>query len=252
MFRFFRTIRQQLLSQNRFTRYLIYALGEIILVVIGILIALQINNWNEESKSRAQVVSYLEGIRKNVQSDTSKIRIFGIRYKDQNKYALDHIGLLLQDSFSVEVMSRSITILSERYLTLNTSGYESLKTSNQFSQLKGLPVEDALFNYYEYYKEVQESEESLNNFIESMETRIYNLESDEIVNIVKLFDKISDPHNPEPLTEKQNATAATLFKNSHLLGTLLRASVETSPRYDNLLQRAEALMQALDDEIGKG
>lgn len=47
MIKFFRHIRQQLLSENKFSRYLIYAIGEIILVVIGILIALSINNWNQ-------------------------------------------------------------------------------------------------------------------------------------------------------------------------------------------------------------
>jgi len=47
MIKFFRKIRQQLLAENKFTKYLIYAIGEIVLVVIGILIALSINNWNE-------------------------------------------------------------------------------------------------------------------------------------------------------------------------------------------------------------
>ena len=47
MIKFFRKIRQNLLAENRFSKYLIYATGEIILVVIGILIALSINNWNE-------------------------------------------------------------------------------------------------------------------------------------------------------------------------------------------------------------
>lgn len=46
MIKFFRRIRQSLLSQNRFSKYLLYAIGEIILVVVGILIALQVNNWN--------------------------------------------------------------------------------------------------------------------------------------------------------------------------------------------------------------
>lgn len=47
MIKFFRRIRQKLISENRFSKYLIYAIGEIILVVLGILIALKINNWNE-------------------------------------------------------------------------------------------------------------------------------------------------------------------------------------------------------------
>ncbi len=50
MIKFFRNIRRRLLRENRFTRYLLYAIGEIILVVIGILIALQVSNWNEQTK----------------------------------------------------------------------------------------------------------------------------------------------------------------------------------------------------------
>jgi|TARA_R110002020_G_scaffold396281_1_gene606303 sensor domain CHASE-containing protein len=50
MIKFFRKIRQRMLSESKFSRYLLYAIGEIILVVIGILIALQINTWNEERK----------------------------------------------------------------------------------------------------------------------------------------------------------------------------------------------------------
>jgi uncharacterized protein (UPF0216 family) len=53
MIKFFRKIRQKLLSENKFSKYLIYAVGEIILVVIGILIALQINTWNENKKFNA-------------------------------------------------------------------------------------------------------------------------------------------------------------------------------------------------------
>ena len=51
MIKFFRKIRQKLLTENKFSKYLLYAFGEIILVIIGILIALSINNWNEEKKA---------------------------------------------------------------------------------------------------------------------------------------------------------------------------------------------------------
>ena len=50
MIKFFRKIRQNLLLENKTAKYFKYAIGEIVLVVIGILIALQINNWNEWDK----------------------------------------------------------------------------------------------------------------------------------------------------------------------------------------------------------
>jgi tetratricopeptide (TPR) repeat protein len=54
MIKFFRKIRQRLLSESKFSKYLLYAIGEIILVIIGILFALQINNWNSDKKAHQQ------------------------------------------------------------------------------------------------------------------------------------------------------------------------------------------------------
>ena len=62
MITLFRRFRQRLLSENKFSKYLIYAIGEIILVVIGILIALQVNNWNQnriDSKIEKQLLTEL-------------------------------------------------------------------------------------------------------------------------------------------------------------------------------------------------
>jgi hypothetical protein len=59
MIKFFRNIRKNLLNEGKTTKYFKYAIGEIVLVVIGILIALQINNWNENSKDRSKEQAYL-------------------------------------------------------------------------------------------------------------------------------------------------------------------------------------------------
>lgn len=64
MIKFFRNIRQNLLSEGKTGKYLKYAVGEIILVVIGILIALQINNWNESRKINQQELQLLESLQK--------------------------------------------------------------------------------------------------------------------------------------------------------------------------------------------
>ncbi len=65
MIKFFRHIRQNLIMVNKTSKYLKYAIGEIILVVIGILIALQINNWNEARKERIKEVNLLKEINRD-------------------------------------------------------------------------------------------------------------------------------------------------------------------------------------------
>ena len=66
MIKFFRKIRQNLLMENKTGKYLKYAIGEIALVVIGILIALQINNWNETQKQNREEISILKNLHENL------------------------------------------------------------------------------------------------------------------------------------------------------------------------------------------
>ena len=69
MIKFFRNIRQTLIMENKTSKYLKYAIGEIVLVVVGILIALQINNWNEQRKEDKMGLQFLKGIQSDLEKD---------------------------------------------------------------------------------------------------------------------------------------------------------------------------------------
>ena len=73
MIKFFRKIRQKTLTENKFGKYLTYAIGEIILVVIGILIALSINNWNEDRKDVKREIKMLYDIQNDVNKNIKNI-----------------------------------------------------------------------------------------------------------------------------------------------------------------------------------
>jgi len=74
MIKFFRKIRQKLLTENKFNKYLIYAIGEIVLVVIGILIALSINNWNEARKIKKEEKNLYVQIIKDLDEEYSLLQ----------------------------------------------------------------------------------------------------------------------------------------------------------------------------------
>ena len=76
MLPFFRRIRKNLADENQILKYSRYAIGEIVLVVIGILIALQINNWNEGQKSRKKELTYLENIRADLLMNIDELNTF--------------------------------------------------------------------------------------------------------------------------------------------------------------------------------
>ncbi len=111
MLKFFHGIRQKLLSENKFSKYLLYAIGEIVLVVIGILIALQINTWNEEQKSKALELNILKDLHNTLNADFELLNwgIAGnesamescklvLAYLDQNKPYSDSLNFHFENS----------------------------------------------------------------------------------------------------------------------------------------------------------
>ncbi|MBT8281825.1 MAG: hypothetical protein KJO16_09615 [Muriicola sp.] len=145
MFRFFRQIRQQLLGDGKNTKYLKYAVGEIFLVVIGILLALQINNWNEDRKSRNFEVEMLKQIRVNLLQDRnalSKIATNGNRAMR----AADSILSVTEEHDSLPYWLGHFMQFN-RFQPL-TNGYEVLK-SKGLDQIRNKDLRFLLGTYYD-------------------------------------------------------------------------------------------------------
>jgi hypothetical protein len=68
-----RKLKQTLFDNGQFRKYLVYALGEMLLVIIGILIALQIDNWNADKQKEASLQSYLGSIARNISNDLAEV-----------------------------------------------------------------------------------------------------------------------------------------------------------------------------------
>ena len=107
MIKFFRSIRQNLLNQGKTTKYFKYAIGEIVLVVIGILIALQINNWNEDRKVISREKSYIQSIYKDLKNDIKRINVCKSMLSNQYTIgievlkALEHKDSKIMDSVKI-------------------------------------------------------------------------------------------------------------------------------------------------------
>ena len=129
MIKFFRKIRQRLVIGRKFNKYLIYAVGEIILVVIGILIALQINNWNTDRKLRNLENELLYDIQDNLIASTSNIEasiLFNKETLTNLSKILNHINDDLPYNNSLDSAFAHISYWSEPNFTY--TAYESLKS----------------------------------------------------------------------------------------------------------------------------
>lgn len=160
MINFFRKIRQKMLAENKFSKYLLYAIGEIVLVVIGILIALQVNNINEQRKVNDFEVKILKEIRSNLQTDLTEIREDLDFMVDVNKACLDIKNYLLTLNEQTDSLSYSASILrvTPHFSPIN-SGYDLLK-SRDVGIIKNDSLRNTIsFHYdmlYPYYKTYEE------------------------------------------------------------------------------------------------
>ncbi|NVJ85114.1 MAG: hypothetical protein HWE09_00760 [Cyclobacteriaceae bacterium] len=144
MISFFRKIRQKLLQQNRVSRYLAYALGEILLVVIGILIALQVNNWNENLKIREKEKLFLERIKEealwNIDILDNQIKIY-----QQNASNLDSVAFALNNDLPknehLRIPASPFFISAWR---LRNSAYTELVSSGSLGILSDIKLREIL------------------------------------------------------------------------------------------------------------
>ncbi len=117
MIKFFRKIRQNLIMENKTSKYFKYAIGEIVLVVIGILIALQINNWNENRKLKSKADIYVNKIINDLKVDTlniSKLINRAVTHKKEIANYFEYFNS--EDSINVEQLIDSINDLEVFYL----------------------------------------------------------------------------------------------------------------------------------------
>lgn len=159
MIKFFRNIRKNLLNEGKTTKYFKYAVGEIILVVFGILIALQINNWNEarleNNREKITVQNLHTEFRENLR-DLDSIHtiltrtikatenIFG-KFKEGELQDTNEIDSLLNYVIESPSWKPSEFVLND------------LQNSGGLSKLNDTELKIILFNWSRFYNELQET-----------------------------------------------------------------------------------------------
>ncbi|WP_339886722.1 DUF6090 family protein [uncultured Flavobacterium sp.] len=131
MIKFFRKIRKNMLSERKTGKYLKYAIGEIVLVVIGILIALQINNWNEHRKQNETLQGIYQIIKEDIATDIVEIDAFVDDYEKIRKPAFEAV---LNGNLTKEDLQKHPEYLSVldgyKDFAINQRGFELLKNQS--------------------------------------------------------------------------------------------------------------------------
>nr|WP_298992234.1 DUF6090 family protein [uncultured Polaribacter sp.] len=154
MIKFFRKIRQKLLVENRFKKYLLYAVGEIILVVIGILIALQINNWNENIKEQQKVNMHLKNLASDIKGDIKqteyRIKSLGNKTGHIDSLAEFFRTKKIEDLDNLDVFSRVYTYYGYRPFQWYRGAIDEIKSSGGLKLIKNDTLRSLITKYYAF------------------------------------------------------------------------------------------------------
>ena len=172
-----RNLKQSQFNNAEFRKFLLYAVGEMALVVIGILIALQIDNWNTNKLQQETLNHYLHTIAGNIGSDLATIN--ELRSDRLAAYELSvRWGFFRprDDSYSVPEIAFAGQVLVEarmlRYFNASSSGYEALKNSGTLDQLQGTDIEELLYDYYDTVARLARAEQDHNEMIRLLSLQV--------------------------------------------------------------------------------
>jgi hypothetical protein len=149
MIKFFRKIRQNLLSEGKTGKYFKYAIGEIVLVVIGILIALGINSWNQDRLSNQQQKVYLNNFKEELVSNNKLLQRIDKQYAEHQEETAIGITLLTED-FGVSNFLTIDSLISTRWRAFPVGGstYGEMKNNGSFYSLHNKELKKQIDQHY--------------------------------------------------------------------------------------------------------
>jgi hypothetical protein len=211
MLRFLRHIRRDKVSENNWRTYALYAFGEIILVVIGILIALQINNWNEDRKDREFERYVLSEIHTNLQQDLQQVSE-SLTHRLEAQTAIEQLNEISIFETDEEVYGKYVADLFtfERFYPI-INGYEMLKSNGLIVTNEDLRSQ--LGQYYEYeVLRIQSSYRDLeNSFLEDARVVLEKGYFDELT----YAEMMTFTQFPNPDLEQDLLKYTIVYKENH-------------------------------------
>ena len=162
MIKFFRKIRYDLMEKNKTGKYLKYAIGEIVLVVIGILIALQINDWNENRKNQIRESKILNNLREDLERTKINLETTIAEYPEYIKRIETKINYIGMDSDSLTAeMKQNISDTGVPIVNIVDGSINALLGSEKLELLSNDTLKIMLTEYPTFVSRHKEVEEKL-------------------------------------------------------------------------------------------
>ena len=242
MIKFFRKIRYDLIEKNKTGKYLKYALGEIVLVVIGILIALQINNWNENRKMLINEKITLNKFLQDLKLDSTYFQINLKRIEVINDLHLDLYNIGFKDDQEIELKEPNYI---RRHLIYHPTAKE-----NNLAIISKINNERIIENIQKYFRDMDDTQEAIDEHeIVVFEIRAF-LRQRKIHNTSGWFESNMNLENPENPSTPQIITGEKLkqlSKDGDFQQLLFESSVKLSEMKHQLNSLTEKNSELIDN-----
>ncbi|MGB5461446.1 MAG: DUF6090 family protein [Eudoraea sp.] len=229
----FKTLRQDFIKQGNLKRYLLYAVGEILLVMIGISLAFQVSNWDDNRIKKNAEIRFYENIKEQIIDDKELIagqRHYNNRHMVQYKYANEIIEA--NDRSKLDTLGIIVRNLTN-YSDFDKEGniYETMVNSGQIKLLQN----------HEIVNGIRELEE-LYNYMNRMENIHYDAMMQHLV--VALNPVIAFATN-----EIKKPDAVFTYEFQNLVVMLMQIMEEKDEVYTNTLYEIERVLKLIDEEL---
>ena len=251
MIKFFGKIRHMLLSEKKFGKYLLYAIGEIVLVVIGILIALQVNNYNNRRIERTREIKYLKNIVLDLKKDIARLDYL-IEFRKSriisDQDLIDHInGKPIND---LNKLSWNVVhSMWEEHFSPNNSTFTELASSGNLSLISNDKIKVLLLELDEIHKT---NEMTIDH--EEFDYREYI--SKQVIRYMKL-NKLFPIYTGEKSVEEMHIVASDfteLFKSNEYENGLVIMTVMHKayiPTYEDMRLKSKRIISMIKNELKK-
>lgn len=256
MIKFFRIIRQNLLTENKFSKYLIYAIGEIILVVIGILIALAINNKNINRVIKEKEQTYLNGLREEFQ--TSKLKLIKLTEVNKNNYSgAKQIVTYISNKNKPPTETQFSELLfntfsSDILFNPNNSLLNEMINSGSLRDISNTELRILLTNWVSTIEDISKQENELRiqraKILEMFRTNEYSIRT--IFDLTNVNQELGLPKKENNISNLELLNS-TEFENNILIFILASYATEKS-HYNPLMQDLNSILELIENEITKG
>ncbi|MCF4101907.1 DUF6090 family protein [Gillisia sp. M10.2A] len=250
--KFFRKIRQKLFTESKFSKYLIYAIGEIILVVIGILIALTINNYNQNQLIKAKEQKYLKGLKEEFQ--TSKLKLTELMDVNKNNYegAKQIIVSITKNDPPTEIEFSQLiykTFSFDISFNPNNSLLSEMINSGSLKDVNNNVLRRRLTNWLSTLEDISKQESELGNqrekVLDLLRSDEYSLRT--ILDLTDIYKQVDLPKGENHISNLDLLNSKE-FENNVLMFILTSYATQKA-HYQPLMDEIDSIISLIDTEI---